>query len=202
MPDCRVSRSCRQYQHVSAINLLLLPPHLIAQGPSCLMSSGLRPLASRLAWQAIEKRMRQATAAAEAARGRATAANGSLTDLWGAAMATHEAARCTAAEVRTLQAPSSAACASFDVSGHVVQCLCSPTLQTCHVTIYIQPAVARACQRFGSTAERSTDDAASAHLLTATLLQSAVLRHTQMLVMIHFRVWSALRPMARWMSSA
>ena len=47
--------------------------------------------------------MRQAAAAAEAARGRATAANGSLHDLWGAAMATYEAARCTAAEVSTLQ---------------------------------------------------------------------------------------------------
>lgn len=52
--------------------------------------------------------MRQATGAAEAARSRADAANGSLTDLWGAAMATYEAARCTAAEVRTLQTPGNA----------------------------------------------------------------------------------------------
>jgi hypothetical protein len=69
------------------------------------MSGVLRPVACHCAWQAIEKRVRQATAAAEAARSRADAANGSLTDLWGAAMATYEAARCTAAEVRALQTP-------------------------------------------------------------------------------------------------
>jgi hypothetical protein len=73
----------------------------------CLTSGVLRPLAFRLTSQAIEKRMRQATAAAEAARSRADAANSSLADLWGAAMATYEAAGCTAAEVRTLQTPSS-----------------------------------------------------------------------------------------------
>lgn len=123
--------------------------------------------------------MRQAAAAAEAARCRATAANGSLNDLWGAAMATYEAARCTAAEVRTLQTLRIA-----DVHAFVwLDMLCSACVCTNIATLAcdaLQPAVTRACQYLSGIAERSTDDAAAAHLSAATLLQSAVLRHTQL----------------------
>lgn len=50
-------------------------------------------------------RVRQVTAAAKAARDRAAAANRSLLDLWGAAVATCEAAGCTKAQVCAPQFP-------------------------------------------------------------------------------------------------